>query len=107
LATVDEIAARFGHDSELRRVQMESVKWLIDVARRAGVSRVGVNGNFVTDKVEPNDVDCVLLVESGFPRDSAAEADLTTGLPPKSFTSLATPPRRVSFLCSRGGLLPL
>ena len=71
----------FGQDSELRQVQMESLRWLIDLARRAGVSRLVVNGSFVTDKLEPNDVDCVLLVGPGFPRDSAAEADLTTGLP--------------------------
>ena len=81
LATLDEIAARFGQDSELRRVQMDSLRWLIDLARRAGVSRIVVNGSFVTDKLEPNDVDCVLLVGRGFPRDSAAAADLTAGLP--------------------------
>jgi hypothetical protein len=81
LANLDEIAARFGQESELRRVQMESMRWRVDLAWRAGVSRVIVNGSFVTDKLEPNDVDCVLLVGPGFPRDSAAEADLTAGLP--------------------------
>jgi hypothetical protein len=81
LATLDEIAERFGQESELRRVQMESLRWLIDLARRSGVSRIVVNGSFVTDKLEPNDVDCVLLIEPGFPLDSAAEADLTAGLP--------------------------
>ena len=81
LATLDEIAVRFGQDSELRRVQMDSLRWLIDLARRAGVSRIVVNGSFVTDKLEPNDVDCVLLVGPGFPRDSATAADLTAGLP--------------------------
>jgi len=81
LATVEEIRARFGQESELRRVQMESLCWLVDVARRAGVQRIVVNGSFVTDKLEPNDVDCVLLVGAGFPRDETAEADLLTGLP--------------------------
>ncbi|MDZ4685866.1 MAG: hypothetical protein SH850_12425 [Planctomycetaceae bacterium] len=37
-ATLDEIAARFGRDSELRRVQMESVRWMVDLAIRAGPS---------------------------------------------------------------------
>ena len=81
LATVDEIAARFGHDSELRRVQMESLHWLVDLARRAEVSRLVVHGSFVTDRLEPNDVDCVLLIGPGFPRDSVANANLTTGFP--------------------------
>jgi hypothetical protein len=79
--TMEEIAARFGKDSELRRVQMESLIWLVDLARRAGVERIIVNGSFVTDKSEPNDVDCALLIGSDFPRDIAAEADLLAGLP--------------------------
>ncbi len=80
-ATVDEIHARFGRESQLRRVQMESLRWLVELARRAGVLRIVVNGSFVTDKLEPNDVDCVLLVGTGFPRDEAAETELLSGLP--------------------------
>src|SRR5437870_11589291 len=79
--TLEEIAIRFGQESELRRVQMESLRWLIDLAWRAGVQRIVVNGSFVTDKLEPNDVDCVLLIGSDFPRDAAAEAELVAGLP--------------------------
>lgn len=30
LATLEEIAARFGRETELRRVQMESLGWLVD-----------------------------------------------------------------------------
>ncbi len=33
------------------------------------------------DTNEPNDVDCVLLIGAGFPRDKAAEAELVVGLP--------------------------
>jgi len=80
-ATLDEIASRFGRDSDLRQVQMESLRWLVDLARRAGVRRIVVNGSFVTDKLEPNDVDCVLLIGPDFPRDAAAEAELLAGLP--------------------------
>jgi hypothetical protein len=54
---------------------------LLDLARRAGVQRFVVNGSFVTDQLEPNDVDCVLLVGPGFPRDAAAEPELLAGLP--------------------------
>jgi hypothetical protein len=80
-ATIDEIEARFGRQSELRRVQMESLRWLIDLAERSGVIRLVVNGSFVTDTLEPNDVDCVLLIGDGFPRDAEAEAELLAGLP--------------------------
>jgi len=63
-ATLAEVEARFGRASELRRVQMESIRWMIDLAVRAGVERVILNGSFVTDTIEPDDVDCVLLVTS-------------------------------------------
>jgi hypothetical protein len=45
------------------------------------VSRIVVNGSFVTDKLEPNDVDCVLLIGPRFPLDAEAEAELVAGLP--------------------------
>ncbi len=60
---------------------MESLRWLTDLARRAGVLRIVVDGSFVTDKLEPNDVDCVLLIGPGFPNDPTAEAELLAGLP--------------------------
>jgi hypothetical protein len=80
-ATLDELAARFGRDSEIREAQMESVRWLADLAWRAGAQRIVVNGSFVTDKLEPNDVDCVVLIGPDFPCDVVAEAELLTGLP--------------------------
>jgi len=80
-ATLDEIEARFGRQSELRRVQMETVRWMVDLAVRAGVQRIVLNGSFVTDIMEPNDVDCVLLTGRGFPKDPVAEAELRAGLP--------------------------
>ena len=39
-ATLHEIAARFGQETELRRVQMESLGWLVGLAKRAGVERL-------------------------------------------------------------------
>jgi hypothetical protein len=60
---------------------MESLRWLVDLAWRTGVQRIVVNGSFVTDKLEPNDVDCVLLIGPDFPRDATAEAELLAGLP--------------------------
>ena len=80
-ATLEEIGARFGKESEVRRAQMESLEWLIDLVRRAGVLRLVINGSFVTDTLEPNDVDCILLIGSDFPRDPTAEVELNRGLP--------------------------
>lgn len=80
-ATFEEIDARFGRESELRRIEVESLRWLLDLARRAGVLRVVINGSFVTDTYEPNDVDCVLLVGIEFPGDADAAKELTDGLP--------------------------
>ncbi len=80
-ATLAEIEARFGRGSELRRAQMESVRWMVDLALRAGVQRIVLNGSFATDIMEPNDVDCVLLLAGDYPRDAAASEELVKGLP--------------------------
>lgn len=80
-ATLAEIDARFGRGSEVRQAQMESVRWMVDLAVRAGVQRIVLNGSFVTDIIEPNDVDCVLLVLPGRPKDIAAFRELRAGLP--------------------------
>jgi hypothetical protein len=81
MATLDEIDSRFGRDSELRRVQIESLRWLRDLAARAGIERIVLDGSFVTDAIEPNDVDCVLLISSDFPVDALAAKELVDGLP--------------------------
>lgn len=60
---------------------MESIRWMVDLAQRAGVQRIVLNGSFVTDIMEPNDVDCVLLSGKGFPKDAHAESELRAGLP--------------------------
>lgn len=80
-ATLDEIEARFGRASEVRRVQMESIRWMVDIARRAGVRRIVLNGSFVTDIIEPNDVDCVLLFADDYPIEADAAEALERGLP--------------------------
>ena len=80
-ATLAEIAERFAGSSEVRRVQMESIRWMVDLALRAGIKRIVLNGSFTTDIMEPNDVDCELLTGPGFPLDLAAEKELLDGLP--------------------------
>lgn len=80
-ATLEEIEQRFGSGSEIRKVQFESIRWLAELARRAGVRRMILNGSFVTDATEPNDVDCLLLIEEDYPQDVQAAAELQQGLP--------------------------
>ena len=81
-ATLDEFKRRFGRSTELRRVQFDSVRWLlVELKKLPGVQRIVFNGSFVTDALESNDVDCALLVGPGFPQDSEAEAELLEGLP--------------------------
>lgn len=80
-ATLEEVEDRFGKETELRRVQIQSLHWLVEIARRAGVQRMIVNGSFVSDVPEPNDVDCVLLLDPDFPKEEAAKEELDEGLP--------------------------
>jgi hypothetical protein len=80
-ATLDEVVTRFGRETEVRRVQAESLRWLVDLARRAGVERLVINGSFVTQTPEPNDVDCALLVPTDMTLDPGLEEEFETGLP--------------------------
>ncbi len=60
---------------------MESLKWLVPLAKLAGIARLIINGSFVTDGAEPNDVDCVLLMAEGYPYERQADAEIEAGLP--------------------------
>jgi len=80
-ATLEEIAQRFGEESEIRQAEMQSLRWLVDLVRRAGIKRLVINGTFVTDVVEPNDVDCALLVDLNSPADPKTERELAAGFP--------------------------
>ena len=80
-SSLDEIAQRLGSGSEIRRVQVKSLRWLVDLAWRAGVLRIVVNGSFVSDAYEPNDVDCALLIGPDYPLDANADGELQQGLP--------------------------
>ncbi len=81
VAALDELVNRFGQQSELRRVQAESLCWLVDLAKQAGIERVIVNGSSVTDTLEPNDVDCVLLIGMDYAEDENAAKMLRDGIP--------------------------
>lgn len=60
---------------------MESVRWLVELAGRAGVERIILNGSFVADIIEPGDVDCVVLVDPRRLRDADAFDAIRIGLP--------------------------
>ena len=40
-----------------------------------------INGSFVSDAYEPNDVDCALLIGPDYPIDANADGELQQGLP--------------------------
>ena len=80
-ATLDEVLTRFGHGSEERDAEAQSLAWLVPICRRADVARLIVNGSFVTNCIAPNDVDCLLLAGQSFEADSDAAFALRAGLP--------------------------
>ena len=80
-ATLAEVETRFNRDPEIRRAEMQSLHWLIDMARRSGVKRIILNGSFVTDRREPNDVDCALLIDEEILKNPLTQAEIEAGLP--------------------------
>jgi len=81
IASIDEVIGRFGGPTEVRQAIAESLKWAMDAASKAGISRFIIDGSFVDDKAEPNDADCILLVRSDYPRDETAARELEEGIP--------------------------
>ncbi|MGF1634637.1 MAG: hypothetical protein ACFCVE_12360 [Phycisphaerae bacterium] len=61
-ATMNEFEERFGRGSEVRRDQMQSLRWLLAELDGLDVSRIVINGSFVTNVFEPNDVDVAVEV---------------------------------------------
>jgi hypothetical protein len=80
-AAIEEIELRFGRQSELRRVQMESLHWLLDILKGKNVRRFVINGSFTTDEYEPNDVDCIILIDDHTPLDETTLKKVRDGLP--------------------------
>lgn len=80
-ATLDELIERFGTGTLQRLAMADSLRWLLPLARRAQITKVLINGSFVTDRPEPNDVDCVLLIPAGYNEHDSAVIELLNGLP--------------------------
>jgi hypothetical protein len=90
-ATIDEIAERFGRQSELRQVQMESLQWLLEAARKLPIRRIVIDGSFTTDRHEPNDVDCALLLDVVYPPELEDELEPLKNLPYLQVMALNNP----------------
>jgi hypothetical protein len=68
-ATIEEVGQRFGVGSPEREVEGRELLRFIDWARRARVRRLVLDGSVVTAKLEPNDVDLVILPGPDYPGD--------------------------------------
>jgi hypothetical protein len=67
LATVTEVAQRFGVGNKAREIVMNRLVRIWTTAKSTGhLARLIVFGSFVTDKSEPNDVDVILLMDDDF-----------------------------------------
>lgn len=70
MATMSEVIERFGTTSSKRRVLALRLERIYKLAADTGhVARFIVFGSFITDKLEPNDVDVFILMENSFDYD--------------------------------------
>lgn len=56
-----EVQRRFGN-TDGRQELLRNLYDFVNVARKVGASRLILDGSFVTDKEEPNDIDAILVV---------------------------------------------
>ncbi len=78
IATEAEVTFRFGTATRQRRQLVLRVRRWIDLARRIGAPRLFIDGSFVTAKLEPNDVDAVVLLPYDFEDQIATNVDAAT-----------------------------
>src|SRR2546423_10963063 len=75
LATEAEITFRFGSSSPKRRRLILRVRQWIELARSVKAIRLLIDGNFVTAKSDPQDVDAVILLPQDFEAQVASGSD--------------------------------
>jgi hypothetical protein len=98
-ASEAEILFRFGAANRRRRRLALRLRRWIELARAVGAGRLLVDGSFVTEKAEPNDVDAVVLLPANFAEqvergsESAVELEemLLTRRPEEIFAAEDTP----------------
>lgn len=67
LATMEEVAERFGFQTKQRVRLASQLRLILDLASGTGkVLRFVVFGSFVTNKLEPNDVDVAIVMDDNF-----------------------------------------
>ena len=66
LASEAEVTFRFGSASPRRRRLALRVRRWVELAREIGASRLLIDGSFVTDKPDPDDVDAAILLPADF-----------------------------------------
>ena len=65
--TMEVVVERFGHGSEQRRLVTRRLLHIFVLAQRTDhLSRLIVFGSYVTDKLNPNDVDVILVMDDEF-----------------------------------------
>ena len=66
-ATLEEVEAQFGQESSVRKQTIERLRRVFHLASSTGhLARFIIFGSFVTAKLEPNDVDIVMLMDNDF-----------------------------------------
>lgn len=80
LTSEAEFTFRFGTSSRKRRRLVHRVRRWIELARLVRARRMFVDGSFVTVKLEPNDVDAVLLLPDDFESQIASDFEPATEL---------------------------
>lgn len=65
-ATEAEVTFRFGSASRRRQRLVLRVRRWIELAREIGALRLLVDGSFITEKLDPHDVDAVILLPPDF-----------------------------------------
>src|SRR5215471_16905292 len=74
LATEDEVFDRFATPSARRQWLGEQLRSLLALAKSTGqLARVFLWGSFVTSKEVPNDLDVLLVMDTGFAVEAAPE----------------------------------
>ena len=56
-ATLDEVEAVYGSSNDCRRLLMRGLREAANNFEWSGVRTLWINGSFITDKEEPNDID--------------------------------------------------
>ena len=75
IASEAEVTFRFGSSSpRRRRLALRMRRW-VDLARKVHARRLLIDGSFVTDKQEPNDIDAVVLLPANFQEQIEQESE--------------------------------